>query len=507
MNRFFAIFICALAFLNLPVGAQAPAEDSDDRSERHSSRSHNHGVDSVHIGRNATLGAEDTAHNFIVIAGDGVVKGKTTQNAVVVLGSMTFDGEADENLVVIGGDLHLGPNAHIRGNLVHIGEDFSADSSAVVHGEKVVIPLPSSIPSLHWLQAWVAHGLFLGRPFPPQVSWVWIVAGIFLAIHVIVATMFSRSAQSAVRTLERRPIAAFFSGILFLVLAVLLIVILLATLIGTVAIPFVVCAIILAWFLAGIAVFGLAGSRLFGLRVEHPGMMALAVIAGSALFYAVYMLPVIGFLVWAAVTTIGLGAVVMAAFSGMKRQAEIAPVVAVPASVVLTASVPGAAPQPVPTPTGSPAEMTASGAAAAAMPPLVSPPLTPPPRQDDVMLLARAGFWRRFAATALDFVLLIVGLKFSGPFFILFWTGYHVAMWTWKGTTIGGVVLGIKIVRLDGSPVNFGVALVRALSSFFSAMVFFLGFFWAGLSSDKQSWHDKIAGTVIVKMPKGVPLI
>ncbi len=67
--------------------------------------------------------------------------------------------------------------------------------------------------------------------------------------------------------------------------------------------------------------------------------------------------------------------------------------------------------------------------------------------------------------------------------------------------------MGIKIVRLDGTPVTFAVALVRALASFLSAMVFGLGFLWVGFSNDKQSWHDKVAGTVIVKVPKGISLI
>ena len=68
-------------------------------------------------------------------------------------------------------------------------------------------------------------------------------------------------------------------------------------------------------------------------------------------------------------------------------------------------------------------------------------------------------------------------------------------------------MVGIKIIRVDGQPINFAVALVRSLSSFFSAVVLFLGFFWAGWDKDKQAWHDKIAGTIVVKLPKGLSLI
>jgi uncharacterized RDD family membrane protein YckC len=57
---------------------------------------------------------------------------------------------------------------------------------------------------------------------------------------------------------------------------------------------------------------------------------------------------------------------------------------------------------------------------------------------------------------------------------------------------------------MDGRSINFPIALVRALSAFLSAAAAFIGFFWAGWSADKQSWHDKIAGTYVVKLPKGV---
>ncbi len=121
--------------------------------------------------------------------------------------------------------------------------------------------------------------------------------------------------------------------------------------------------------------------------------------------------------------------------------------------------------------------------------------------------MPRVGFWRRFWATVLDFLLLCMIIHLTGGYFLLVWAAYFVAMWTWKGTTIGGIVMGIKIVRTDGQPINFAVALVRCLSSFFSAFALFLGFFWAGWDRERQAWHDKIAGTYVVRVPKGVSLI
>jgi uncharacterized RDD family membrane protein YckC len=72
---------------------------------------------------------------------------------------------------------------------------------------------------------------------------------------------------------------------------------------------------------------------------------------------------------------------------------------------------------------------------------------------------------------------------------------------------VGGIVLNLQVVRQDGQPVNFLTAIVRILAAVFSAFIFFLGFFWIGWDRDKQGWHDKIAGTVVVRLPRAVSLV
>lgn len=122
-------------------------------------------------------------------------------------------------------------------------------------------------------------------------------------------------------------------------------------------------------------------------------------------------------------------------------------------------------------------------------------------------LMPRAGFWVRFGAALLDFILLCWLIPTTGPFFIPAWIAYHAAMWSWKGTTIGGIVCGLKLIRADGRAVDVSVAIVRSLAAVFSLIALGLGFFWAGWTKERQSWHDKIAGTVIVRVPRGVSLV
>ena len=80
-------------------------------------------------------------------------------------------------------------------------------------------------------------------------------------------------------------------------------------------------------------------------------------------------------------------------------------------------------------------------------------------------------------------------------------------MWKMRGTTIGGVICGLRVVRLDDRPLDWPTAIVRSLGCFVSVIVVGLGFIWVLFDDERQSWHDKIAGTVIVHAPKGTSLV
>jgi uncharacterized RDD family membrane protein YckC len=84
---------------------------------------------------------------------------------------------------------------------------------------------------------------------------------------------------------------------------------------------------------------------------------------------------------------------------------------------------------------------------------------------------------------------------------------YGAIMWKLKGTTIGGMVFHLQVVRTDGRPIDWATATVRALSCFLSLVVAGLGFIWIAFDDGRQGWHDKIAGTAVVRLPKGVSLL
>jgi uncharacterized RDD family membrane protein YckC len=53
---------------------------------------------------------------------------------------------------------------------------------------------------------------------------------------------------------------------------------------------------------------------------------------------------------------------------------------------------------------------------------------------------------------------------------------------------------------------SFADALVRGLSSIFSVAVAGIGVLWILRDPERQAWHDKIAGTYVVKVPRHYPI-
>jgi uncharacterized RDD family membrane protein YckC len=123
----------------------------------------------------------------------------------------------------------------------------------------------------------------------------------------------------------------------------------------------------------------------------------------------------------------------------------------------------------------------------------------------------RATFLDRLAAFVLDCILVAIanGLldmhRNDGFFFFLLLT-YHIAFWAWRGTTLGGIICSLRVTRTDGADLRFVDAVVRGLSSIFSIAALGIGCLWMLQDPERQMWHDKIAGTLVVKVPRHVVL-
>jgi len=148
-------------------------------------------------------------------------------------------------------------------------------------------------------------------------------------------------------------------------------------------------------------------------------------------------------------------------------------------------------------------------------PPTVIPNVNPVPQPlvssvSNTSTLKYVGFGRRLGAYLIDAVivnlvlsplyLIIPDFNLVNMIFLVLYTLYYVFMVGMYGATLGKMILKIRIVKEDGAKVSFVDAFIRELASYISAVVLFLGYLWVLWDPKKQSWHDKIAHTVVVRV-------
>ncbi|MDH5753489.1 MAG: RDD family protein [Deltaproteobacteria bacterium] len=81
---------------------------------------------------------------------------------------------------------------------------------------------------------------------------------------------------------------------------------------------------------------------------------------------------------------------------------------------------------------------------------------------------------------------------------------YHVVMESSKKQgTLGKMAMGIKVVDADGNRITLGSSLLRNLVKILSGLIFFIGFLLVLFMPNRQSLHDKVAGTFVVSRLKG----
>ncbi|HEV7926460.1 MAG TPA: RDD family protein [Verrucomicrobiae bacterium] len=434
----------------------------------------------VTIGKDLELSAEDTAGEVVVIGGTAKIHGKVAVDVVVVGGDVVIDNEVGGDVVAVLGDVHIGPKARIRGQLIAIGGTNQVADGAKVEGQIFELGAgaePLKFLQLRWLKDWFTQCVMEMRPLAPHVGWVWWIAGFFFIIYLLIAVLFPHPVQCCAAQISARPATTFVAGVLAKLGLPILCVVFTLSVVGVVVVPFLIVGAFLTVLIGKTAVLEAVGDRIGSLFGMKGGQRPLAAfLIGIVIVTLLYMVPVIGWLTLCFFGCWAMGAGVTALYVAW-RSSRARPVPVVP---------PATAEAPMPTPPSVP-----------------GPPLTPP----TALAYPRAGFWERMGAGFLDMVLITLASAVAPPFFAFVAIAYFSAMWAWKGTTVGGIVVNLQVVRQDGQPLGFLAAFVRSLAALFSAAILFLGFFWIGWDPAKQGWHDKIAGTVVVRLPRAVSLV
>jgi uncharacterized RDD family membrane protein YckC len=123
---------------------------------------------------------------------------------------------------------------------------------------------------------------------------------------------------------------------------------------------------------------------------------------------------------------------------------------------------------------------------------------------------ARASFWRRLAAAVIDGILIgivdailraalgtVTGWFIGIAVSLAYFTFFHGR----TGQTPGDAALGVKVIDLRNGtvqPIGYPRAALRWLVSIPSFFVVLVGYLWMLWDPEKQTWHDKAAGSVPV---------
>ncbi len=141
-----------------------------------------------------------------------------------------------------------------------------------------------------------------------------------------------------------------------------------------------------------------------------------------------------------------------------------------------------------------------------------------------------AGFWLRVVASLIDTILImllitpifigIYGMEYFGSFylvddmepksliagvwdFLLSWVLPAIVIiifWIYRSATPGKMAVKVKIVDAEtGAKPSTGQFIGRYFAYFISTIPLMLGIIWVAFDKRKQGWHDKLAGTVVVK--------
>jgi uncharacterized RDD family membrane protein YckC len=469
--------------------------------------SHN-GMDSVSIGDpNEVKEGETVQQNAVAVMGPLVVNGTVNQNAVAVMGTNTVNGHVHGNAVAVLGDLTLGPSAVIDGDAVSVGGHVHKSAGAKVRGQVVPVHIGIAVSdgTADTTMAYYHHCLKLFRPlaFGAHLAFLWIFGMGLALFSLALVAIFPAGINRCTQTLARRPVITLLTGFLSLIGLPLLFVLLCATVVG---IP--VALLLLPLGTLACLLFGKAAVQTFVGQsiVGHGSRPLLAAAVGILVLTALYLVPFLGFILMLFVSFLGFSLALTTLLMGDPNAKPPAPVVPVPAA-------PAPSAVPAPGPVVAPLAALEPEAAAAAgldapQPPSVAAAVPAPIPVPPVVGagLPRAGFWVRIAALLIDTALIAVVVHFP-PLFLVALAAYGAVLWKLRGSTIGGMIFHLQVLRTDGRPMDWTSSIVRSLGCFLSCIFIGLGFLWIAFDPEKQAWHDKIAGTIVVKGTKSIPLV
>ena len=138
--------------------------------------------------------------------------------------------------------------------------------------------------------------------------------------------------------------------------------------------------------------------------------------------------------------------------------------------------------------------------------------------------MSYAGFWIRTLAAFIDALILMIiivpllyliyGSAYWAPTeemksslgfwdtFINYMVPVVFTLYFWQkfAATPAKMLLGLKVVDAEtGANINFRQSIIRYVGYYVAMLPLLLGVIWVVFDKRKQGWHDKMAGTVVIR--------
>ncbi len=436
----------------------------------------------VVIGRDLVVEREESVDGDVVVVNGGVdIRGTINGDLALVGARGLISGTVNGDVSCVISTIRLDNRCTINGDLVSVGSAIDRYNGASVNGSRTSVDvLPRG--SIDALGRWFSATVLFFRPMSPGDFWSWSMALGVLAFCLALGVICPGVLDGTAQVLEGRAPASFLAGIAIVPGTALLCFLLLLTVVGIVAIPVLLAAVLVLALVGNAAIFQAVGRRLVARLGERPHVNLLQIACGAAVLWVLYCIPVIGFLAGSLVFLGGLGAFALYLLDlSRARQNQGAHLA-----------------EPVQHP---PAD-------AAAAPRRTDPGELLP----SAMAVPRATFWPRLVANLIDLAVVFSILFSLGLTRVLIptWVLYRFGMYAWRSTTLGGMALRLHVIKGDGTPLSGDVStsLVRALGSLLSLLPLGLGFLWILFDPERNAWHDHLSRTFVVQMqtPRPSPL-
>ena len=344
----------------------------------------------VIFGGSYTLRSGDRLYgDLVVFGGSAIVESdsRVTGNVVVIGGVADIAGRVNQDLVLIGGAAQLRSSAEVDGQLVRVGGGLQKEEGARIHGGEsggvTIPPIPPipPVPPVPPVGRWVDNGV------NTWLNFVWHVAraiGVTILLALLAAfamALWPNPMQRVGRTIKSNAGMSWVVGVLtplafavvipaFAVLSALLVIACGLGLLGFMLIAVASLALAIAWLMGWIALGQIVGDwllRALGTRDATPAASAavgtaaitflwlgLDSLNGLGWLCGLGCLAGFGWVIFAVLGPIGLGAVVLTRFgtqsyNGTTSYVPSAPIAPTPPVAPIAPSAPSAPVEP-PTP-------------------------------------------------------------------------------------------------------------------------------------------------------------